>query len=701
MSVTQLLWAGTVLAIGIVLLVLGLRRLGGLSLRRRVALGGLRTVLVILAAGLAAGPVWVHRQVVHEPRPVLAAIDCSDSMDLPDMPDGKTRREALNQQLLSAGGVLDRLAVDREVEAYRFSDLLLPLAARTLSSGGSTTNFSVALSQLQAEAGRSGAGAILLLSDGVDTEGLTAPYAGRAARGLPPVFAVPLGGHVAMPNRVLLGLRCPRRVRVGDQVLVTVLASSPTEPSKEVAVQWQTSLGSAGTALAVVGADGTGRAEFRFSAAKPGRHRVAVALAPLAGEITQADNGQVALLDVLPAERSIVYLDGSPRPEMAALRRLLGSLKDVKVTLAVRKTPSVWSQELPVRRQLGDVATAQGFEAATAYILGNLPAEGLSAKARSVVARRVQAGEAAILVLGGPASARLPAEIQGLLPCNIGAYQSRAVFVAPPRSGPPLELNSSLWQGLPALAGANGLGGLRLGSRVAVTASDGAALVVLRDDAAMRSAVVATDTTYRWILSSAADQRSQAAHRDLWLKLAAWLLTPRPSRAITLFTDRLTALAGDPVRVTAEVRPDVETVSLDVLSNGQVVTNLTMASAGPGCKQARLPVLQPGQYVLRGEARDKGTRLGVDQLGIEIEATSREWRWTRPERALLEAVAAATGGRVVEWEQLESLPDLLPSEPQAVSKSRRIDPARGLGLGLLVTALLVADWLLRRRWGMI
>lgn len=701
MAAPKLLWAACLLLLGAGLVWASLRRLAGIIRRRRGLLAALRMGVVLCAALLAAGPAWLVWQTAREPGPLLVALDCSDSMDLPDMPGATTRREAMSGSLLAPGALLDRLAADRRVEVYRFADLLLPLAARQLPRGGSTTDLSVALQQLQVEAARSHAAAVLLVSDGVDTEGMTPPYVGRLARGLPPVFAVAVGGCQVMPNRKLLGLRTPRQVRAGESVSVAALVSSATEPAGRVAGQWRTSAGPTGALTALLGSEGMGRAQFAFVAPKPGRHRVLVRLDALAGEISREDNAQAVMVDVVPGERRLVYLDGSPRPELAALRRLLGRLQEVKVSLAVRKAAATWWQELPEPRKLSDAAGVEGFDEAAAYVLGDLSAEALTARARGTIARRVGAGDAALLALGGPRASDLPDEVQQLLPAPIGSHQARAVFIAAPAGGPPLDLDAALWQGLPALAAVNGLGSLRAGSRIVLRSTDGGPLLCLREDALVRSAVLATDTTYRWLLSSAASDRSRAAHGDLWLKLVAWLLAPRPPRAVTLFADRLTALAGDPIMVTAEVRQGVDAVRLDLLQGEEVLGSWPMEGAGPGRRRARVPSFSPGRYLLRAQATSAGRRAGEDRLEIEVAATSREWRWPSPELPMLRAIAEATGGRLVEWEELRQVAQWLPGEERSVSKPRRLDPARGLGMGLVVLALLASDWLLRRRWGMV
>jgi hypothetical protein len=116
---------------------------------------------------------------------------------------------------------------------------------------------------------------------------------------------------------------------------------------------------------------------------------------------------------------------------------------------------------------------------------------------------------------------------------------------------------------------------------------------------------------------------------------------------------------------------------------------------------AELPPLEPGPYLLRATAKAAGRTIGADELAIEVVAQSREARWPGPDLPLLRAVAAATGGRVVEWRDLQRLEQVLPRGERQETVSRRQEVGRGLLAGLLLLALLTADWLLRRRWGLI
>ncbi len=698
-----LLWFSITLLVGLVLVWLGIRRLGGLARRQRLTLAALRSLFVLIAALAAAGPVCLKKTVRVGPAPVLVAIDDSASMALPDSSGGLPRAEAVRRALLADGALLDRLAARRPVEVYRFGELCLPLAARRLSASERLTDFHCLLRQLRAEAQRSGAAAIVVVSDGVDTVGLRAAEAEVIARGLPPIYAVTVGGQSELPNLSVEAVECPVRVKAGERVAVRCYVGCSKVPDGGAKVRWSTTAGASGVAAVTFRDRGRGVVEFSFVPGRPGRHRLEAWLRPgrPRENLLAADDAVAVAFDVVPAERRVVYLAGSPSPEFAALRRLLERIEGVKVAVAVKKgRADGWWLEVPQLKKLASVVDVPGFDAALVYIVGDVAAADLPAGAWEKIARRVAAGEAALTVLGGARAAKLPEAVQRLLPARIGALEGRAVHVRG-LEGVDLGMRGDLWGGLPALAGVNALGPLARGAKVVMRGTSGEVLVAVREDGEVRSAIVATDSTFRWLLSAAATDASRTAHRELWVRLLAWLLRPRPPRGLTLLPDKLTALRGEQIIVEAWTGAGVGQVRAEVVRGDKTVAQVKFTRRAAGLFSGEIGGLRPGQYVVRARAFEKRRAVAADEVRVLVADQPREWRWPRPERDLLEAVATATGGRLVEWDQVQGLADMLTQSQQRQEVTRRLDLARGLGAGLLALALLFADWFLRRRWGLV
>ncbi len=678
---------------------LGMRRLSDLPASRRAGLAAFRGLAVVVTAAAVLNPAWLLRSTASRLSPVLVAGDHSASMDLADMDSGATRRAAVAARVLLPDGLLDRLASARRVEAYRFADQLLPLAGRSLPPAVDKTDLCVALRQLGAEALRARAQAIVLLSDGVDTEGLTAAGAARLVKGLPPILAVPVGGRARLLNRALLGLRAPRQTPAGKNFDCTVSASSLTEPGASLSLSWAASDGQSGGVSLKLGADGSGAVTFPIAAGRPGKLRVIVGISLQPGEYSEEDNARAAMVDVVAGDRRLIYLDSAPRPELASLRRLLGRLDEVKLSLGVRKATGEWSQELPSLKRIDRPSTLDSFLAATVYLLGDLSADAMAQSSWESIDRRVAGGEAALLILGGPDAVKMPGRLRDRLAAHPTAYQQRAVSLAAPQTTSPLYGPGIRWSDLPSLAGVDALAPLKPGAIVALRATDGTPLIVLRDDT-VRSAIVATDSLSRLVFSASATDASREAYNHIWLKLLAWMLRPRPPRPITLFADRLVALAGDPLTVEGDATAAVDSATLEFA--GPQPARRAMERRGPGMFRADLPGLPAGRHVLLARANAAGGReLGTDTLRIDVVAQSREWRHPGPYLPLLQAIADASGGRVVAWDDLDRLPDLLPRGVQPELASHRFAPARGILAAVLLLALILGDWIARRRWGLI
>jgi hypothetical protein len=132
-----------------------------------------------------------------------------------------------------------------------------------------------------------------------------------------------------------------------------------------------------------------------------------------------------------------------------------------------------------------------------------------------------------------------------------------------------------------------------------------------------------------------------------------------------------------------------------------VVAEVTMTGEGPGSFRAFLCPASPGSCLLEGRALAGRCRIGADRLAVGVSSLRRGWRWPKPDAALLAAGARATGGPLVADDELEDLPKAWPTRQRLRRVVRRLEVARGLGPGPLVLGLLVADGLLRRKWGLI
>jgi hypothetical protein len=124
----------------------------------------------------------------------------------------------------------------------------------------------------------------------------------------------------------------------------------------------------------------------------------------------------------------------------------------------------------------------------------------------------------------------------------------------------------------------------------------------------------------------------------------------------------------------------------------------------PGVYQAEWTAVKPGAYLAEVIAESAGKQpqdLGRDVLTFEREDGTAENFHTEQNRALLEQLASETGGRYWEPSELKNLArDISYSEAGISVRSTKELWSMPI-IFLLLLGLPIAEWLLRRKWGVV
>jgi hypothetical protein len=112
------------------------------------------------------------------------------------------------------------------------------------------------------------------------------------------------------------------------------------------------------------------------------------------------------------------------------------------------------------------------------------------------------------------------------------------------------------------------------------------------------------------------------------------------------------------------------------------------------------PALPPGRYLVRGQADIPGRTITSKAYEIQISRTSVEFRRVQQDRAALVAFAGRTGGAYFSG-TVVGLADRIDFTPRHTQSSSEVTLRTSLLLFLLILVLLAAEWILRKRVGMI
>jgi uncharacterized membrane protein len=248
-----------------------------------------------------------------------------------------------------------------------------------------------------------------------------------------------------------------------------------------------------------------------------------------------------------------------------------------------------------------------------------------------------------------------------------------------------------------------------------------------------RTSIMATGGSWRWQMSS---PLGDTAHDLFWQQLLRWLVSDTPGHVKASVPSQV-LLDNSSVTLTAEVRdqeynpaPDAK-VEAHMLgpSGSSALVEMNPVPDNPGQFQATWSAVKPGAYLTevtaqRAEAstdtskkgdlcqlcpspRQAGPNSGgIKELGRDVLTFERmdgvaENFHTEQNRALLERLAAQTGGQYWKPADLGKLAGSIPYSEAGVT-IRETRELWDLPLVFLVLLLLrFSEWWLRRKWGIV
>ena len=264
------------------------------------------------------------------------------------------------------------------------------------------------------------------------------------------------------------------------------------------------------------------------------------------------------------------------------------------------------------------------------------------------------------------------------------------------------------WEAVPALASISPLGGPRPGASVlAVTSGPGGApraLVAVQRYGTGRAMVFTGEAAWRWRMMLPASDRS---YDTFWCQSARWLALTATD-PVTL-TPPASASPGDDIRWRVSARDaDFEPLSgarSTFVSPGRTARwnrsppvrmrrRATARSSRTSGRSAPASIARPPRSGRRAKRRLFAT------ASVLVGGADTEMADPRLNVRVLQRIAAASGGRVIETGDIAALPaQLRAAVPAAVIVARRDLWHNGWSFAALVL-LLAAEWLLRRQWGM-
>ena len=703
---------------------------------RAAVIWGMQSALVALVLLLLWQPAMTVSELSSQQNIIAVVVDGSRSMSIADS-DGRTREAAALAAL--QGGVLAGLKKRFQTRIYRLgSELTRVDGPEGIAPVEAATHIGDSLKQLAAETADLPVGAILLLSDGAEnTAGMGGSGIGLDAlqalrnRQLP-VHTVGFGkeenaqdvemedvsvaANASANARIVATVSLMQRGYAGQKATLTVRDGAKTLAEREIALA----------------ADGRIQTEpLFFPIGAAGAKSLTFGVEPLAGEENLGNNAVTRPILVSDAKRRILYVEGEPRWEYKFIRRAEDDDPTVQLVSMLRTSENkIYRQGISDPSELADgfPVRPEDLFGYAGIIVGSVAADYFTPLQQELLREYVDRRGGGILFLGGHSSLSdggwNASSLNDLLPAFLPAGNHNfhrdpaTVELTPEGVDSPItrllddpQKNAERWKKLTYLADYEDAGSPKPGATVLADLYAGhrtLPLLITQSYGHGRTAILATGGTWRWQMSEALGDPS---HDLFWQQLLRWLVAESPGPVAASMPARLLMDEGQ-VQLTAQVRDRQFQPAADAHVTAHIVgpegvnalVDMTPSQDTPGLYQTEWTAEKPGTYLAEVTAESAGSpaqELGSNALTFQRENGVAENFHTEQNRRLLEQLASATGGRYWKPSELKDLPRDI-SYSEAGISVRSIKELWDIPIVfLLLLGLPIAEWLLRRKWGLL
>jgi uncharacterized membrane protein len=736
-------WPAWILVVLIVLTVGGLavlirRNLGGAAPNLRNwrvwAIWGAQSALVTLLLVLLWRPAMVVSELSSQQNIIAVVVDDSKSMSITDS-NGKTREQAALDAL--NGGLLAGLKTRFQTRIYKLGSTLSRAdETQSIAPTDSATHLSDGLKQLVADTADLPVGAVLLMSDGSENNaGLGGSSVGPDVlqvlrnRRLP-VHTVGFGKEQSDRDVEIEDVSVPASAAVNARVSTTVSLTQHGYTGQKATLTVRDGSKTIAQREIELGPEGHIQNEPLFiSAGAAGAKDLTFSIGPLPGEESALNNTVSRPLLVSDAKRRVLYVEGEPRWEYKFIRRAEEDDPSMQVVSMVRTSENkIYRQGISDPNELsgGFPTRAEDLFGYSGIIIGSVAADYFTPLQQELLREYVDRRGGGVLFLGGReslsdggwAASSLAELLPTFLPAGNHNFHRNAATVELTAEGidsPVTRLlddpdkNAARWKKLTYLADYEDAGAPKPGAVVLASLHAGTRklpLLVTQNYGHGRTAILATGGTWRWQMSEALGDPS---HDIFWQQLLRWLVAQSPGPVSATMPARLLMDQGH-VQLIAEVRdrqfqvaPDAH-VAAHITGPGDVneTIDMTPSQDTPGQFTADWTAAKPGPYLAEVTAASANNDpLGSDVVTFEREDGVAESFHTEQNRKLLEQLSGQTGGSYWKSTDVKDLPRDISYSDAGISVRSTKELWNMPIVFLLLLALPITEWLLRRKWGVV
>ncbi len=681
----------------------------------RGLLAALRMLALMLVLLLLFEPILsVTRR--KEKKPVVAVlIDDSASMTLRD---GTFDRKKELEQTLQAP-VFQNPGTEVSFRYFPFSHTLQNETARpdSMALTGDGTDIHVSLKKLKEGLSEEYFAATILITDGADNLGANPA---RLAKGYGvPIHPIAIGDPAQQKDVLVSNYATNEIAYAGNDVPVDVYVAGHGFDKRRIQVRLMENSKAVDTQFITLNGDGMEqKVRLSFTAEEPGMHKYDIRVPEIDTELTGLNNVKSFYTKILKSKIKALVVAGAPSPDLLFLKRTLRSLQNIDVTTFVEKKNGAFYEgaQLPVLQEL------QEFDC---ILLVDYPRKSTTRASQDRLREILAQGKPVLFLAGRLTDIAKLMAWKAALPFEAiqKPQHEKQVFVRVLPQGlyhPLLRLseddleNKRLWQDLPPVYSNLPAATLNSSSQtlaVSDMAPSGATagqapFLTVHDSGKRKSVGILGYGLWRWDFLMWGVGKSNAAYRQLLDNIVRWLTTREDNKLVKVATNKEIYRSGEKVEFTGQVYfEDFQPVDgaevVVQLKNAGESQELTLTNIGNGRYAGDLQFLSGGDYEFTATAHQQSRIIGRDEGRFSVETFSHEYQNTQMNQELLQQIASASGGTFFTSQDFSALQEELSFREQYVSLESEWELRNKVALLVACLILLVTEWFIRKRKGML
>ncbi|HYW41789.1 MAG TPA: glutamine amidotransferase [Bryobacteraceae bacterium] len=706
------------------------RNHGMLSGLRPVAIWVLEACMVALILFLLWHPALSVATLRPQQNVVAILVDDSRSMSIADSPG---TREAAAKAVLD-NGLLKALGDKFQVRLYKFGKEPERIQKTDQLAGTApASRIGDTLERVLAESSSLPLGALVLLSDGADNAGgIDLQTISAIRRQRIPVHTVGFGREHPDKDVEVVDAVVPARALPQSKLTAVVALQSYGLSGGRAKLTVRDSGKVLASEDVVLKADGQVQSEtLVFNCGDAGPKTLDIGVEPISGEDNALNNRVTRLVNVEARKPRILYFEGEPRWEYKFIGRALDDYEGIELARMLRTTQNKLYRQFP--KGMGENELEDGFPSKPeelfqfqGLIIGSVEANYFTPAQQQLIHDFVDRRGGGLLLEGGRASLSdggyQNTPLADLAPVKLpegrGTFHRDFTGQELTAAGAQSILcrldddparNLERWKKMPQMANYQEVGDPKPGATVLLESTPAGKrkfpLLATENYGRGRTMLFATEGTWRWKMWM---DHADKTHAMFWQQILRYLVADTPGQVVSTTPKQV---LSDETRV--PIRVEVRDKQYKPVTNAKVQARFT-GPEGISATMELTPVpLEEGIYGGEWTAEKSGTyvteiiagreqeEVGRDMLTFRREDGVAENFHTSQNRELLEKLSQQTGGRYYRPDEASKLASEISYSEAGITTRETRDLWDMPAIFLLALGIRAAEWLLRRKWGVV